>query len=257
MLQNVTIVARTVVLAGLVGLVGWWTLFIRNQLLGHQEELQRRDEQIEALATDVAERDERIAELDVQLEESRQRIRELEVAMWLLKVNHRLARVEVIDQGPDPDRPDETVTRIRFVELSAEGDPAGEPREIEVRGKVLYVEGLVVKFEDDFVEGGDLLRGSSVALFKRVFSENQAPSEGVAIDRPRMHPIPHLSQEGPDPFYEELWERFWDYANDPSLAAEKGVRAMHGEAPSIELRPGKSYRVELRASGGLTIRPED
>jgi hypothetical protein len=31
---------------------------------------------------------------------------------------------------------------------------------------------------------------------------------------------------------------------------------MHGEAPSIELRPGKTYRVELRASGGLTIRVE-
>jgi len=31
------------------------------------------------------------------------------------------------------------------------------------------------------------------------------------------------------------------------------VRAIHGEAPFMELRPCKSYRVELRASGGLSI----
>jgi len=54
----------------------------------------------------------------------------------------------------------------------------------------------------------------------------------------------------------ELWQRFWDYANDPELAREAGVRAVHGEAPFTELRPGKSYRVELRASGGLSITPE-
>ena len=39
-------------------------------------------------------------------------------------------------------------------------------------------------------------------------------------------------------------------------AAEKGVRAIHGEAPFIEVRPGRSYKVELRASGGLSIRAE-
>jgi hypothetical protein len=36
-----------------------------------------------------------------------------------------------------------------------------------------------------------------------------------------------------------------------------GVRAIHGEAPFIELRPGKTYRIELRASGGLTLVPEN
>ena len=60
----------------------------------------------------------------------------------------------------------------------------------------------------------------------------------------------------PPDFEKGLWARFWDYANDPELAREKGVRAAHGEAPSIQLRPGKSYRVELRASGGISVVPE-
>jgi hypothetical protein len=31
---------------------------------------------------------------------------------------------------------------------------------------------------------------------------------------------------------------------------------MHGEAPFTEVQPGKSYLLELRASGGLSIRVE-
>ena len=34
------------------------------------------------------------------------------------------------------------------------------------------------------------------------------------------------------------------------------MRALQGEAPYIEARPGKSYRLELRASGGLVIQAE-
>lgn len=262
-MQHLTVLLRTVVLAAFVGLAGWWTYFLRDQLVGHKRQLEEREQRIETLTEDLRDRDEKIDELAVaidelgaELEASRERVRELELSLWLLKVNTRVARVEVVEQGPSPEDPEQTVTRVRFVEIGPEGEPVGPERLIDVQGKVLYVEGLVIKFDDDFVEGGDALRGSSVALFKRVFSEHQAPNEGVAIDRPRMHPLPHRDDDIPDPFYEDLWERFWDYANDPELAASKGVRAMHGEAPSIELREGKTYRIELRASGGLTIRPE-
>ena len=63
-------------------------------------------------------------------------------------------------------------------------------------------------------------------------------------------------EDGPDPLHAELWERFWEYANDPELAREKGVRALQGEAPFMELKAGKKYRVNLRASDGLTIQAE-
>ncbi len=270
-MQNFAVLLRTVLLVALVGLGGWWTLFLRNQFLSHERELGERDSKIEGLTDDLKAREQRIDQLDDQvesqaleitrleadLENARARIRELELAMWLLKVHHRVARVDVLDQGPSDTDPNQIITKVRFVELGHAGEEAGPVREIEIQGKVLYLEGLVIKFEDDYVEGADALRGSSVAIFKRVFSENQAPSEGTAIDRPRMHPLPYRDDDVGDPFYEDLWERFWDYANDPDLAASKGVRAMHGEAPSIELRPGKSYRVELRASGGLSIQAED
>jgi hypothetical protein len=54
----------------------------------------------------------------------------------------------------------------------------------------------------------------------------------------------------------EIWGKFWEYANNPELAGQAGIRAAHGEAPSIKLMPGKSYRVSLRASAGLEIAAE-
>ena len=56
-------------------------------------------------------------------------------------------------------------------------------------------------------------------------------------------------------FEQQIWKDFWDIANDEERAREKGIRAAHGEEPYTQLREGKSYRLELRASGGLTIKP--
>ena len=58
-------------------------------------------------------------------------------------------------------------------------------------------------------------------------------------------------------FEERIWSEFWNIANDPRQAEELGIRAAHGEAPSIKVRPGKSYLIHLRASDGLSITPED
>ena len=115
---------------------------------------------------------------------------------------------------------------------------------------------LVIKFDDRFVEEGDYLRGTSVVLFRSLFGRDQKPSEGVAIDDQGAQPRIYGDEDGPDPLHAELWSRFWEYANDPDLARERGVRAMQGEAPFMELRKGKIYRIDLRASGGLTIQSE-
>lgn len=264
-MQKITALIAAFAIAALVGLGGWWTIFIRSQLLETskleeaneelQNEVREKDEKIVKLDEEVTQKTEEIVQLNDELEDARRQIQELETAMWLLKLNHRVARFEVIEQVMGADG--QVTTTVEFTELGAEGEPVGAPRTIVIEGKQLYVEGLVIKFDDGFVEGGDLLRGSSIAILKRVFSEEQAPNEGTELDMPRMHPLPGRDDDIGDPFYEELWEQFWDYANDPAAAAEKGVRAMHAEAPSIELREGKSYRVELRASGGLSIRAED
>ena len=252
-MQKLTALISALAIAALVGLGGVWTVYIRGQLMEGPRLEQANKELEEEERTKGAE----IGRLSTELEDARAQIQQLETAMWLLKLNHRVARFTVLEVGADPDDPDRHRATVEFVELGPEGEPVGEPRVIPIVGKRLYVEGLVIKFEDSYVEGGDLLRGSSVAILQRAWGEDQPASEGTPLDTPRMHPLPGQDDDVGHPFYEDLWERFWDYANDPKAAAEKGVRAMHAEAPSIELRAGRTYRVELRASGGLSIRAEE
>lgn len=269
MLQNLNTVLRTGLLGVIVLIAGWWTLFLRGKLGDHESELQERDDRITELVSHVSERDTRIQQLDETIVDQTAQIEELDAtvqaqaeeiealaaALDFLKVDHRLAKIEVLEQTPREDEPGKYRTRVRFTEYDPAGEPIGEGREIEVDGKLVYLETLVVKFDDSYVEDGDVLRGSSICIFKRLFGEDQKPSEGEPLDAAGVQPLVYTG-DNPNPFHRMLWERFWDYANDPDFSAAQGVRAIHGEAPFMEMRPGKTYRVELRASGGLTIQAE-
>ena len=268
MFKNFNAILRTVSLLALVAIGGWWTLFLREKVRGHEAAIEERDQEIQLLSNDLEKSELRIGELDEtvgrQVEELAQaadEIQRLGVSLSLLKVDHRVGRIQVLDQetlaGQTTAKGEPRVrTRIRFSELGPDGKPLDNQIETTIEGSRVYLESLVIKFDDTFVEQGDYLRGSSLVLFKSLFGDQQEPNTGTPIDTIGAKPRIYGDEDGPSPLHAELWERFWDYANDPDAAAQKGVRAMHGEAPFMELRPGGSYRVELRASGGLDIRAE-
>lgn len=266
MIQTAASLLRTVLLGGVLLLAGWWTWFLREKLGAGERRLEESQAQVEGLTQKVREGEARLEDLgrtlaarDATIETQthelaakEERIQALDAALELLKVDHRLAEIRVLEQTTGADGVVET--RVRFVELGPDGEPIGPGLEAVVRGRTVYVETLVIKFDDRFVEGGDALRGTSICLFRRLFGEEQRPAEGVPIDAAGEQPLVYAGDEPPPPLHRDLWSRFWEYANDPELARERGVRAIHGEAPFIELRPGRRYHVELRASGGLTIR---
>lgn len=267
--QNVNVFFRTVVLLALVLLAGWWTLMLKTRLAANERTLAQRTAELEAARTDLEQRRNEIRELGTELEEraaevarlanvvaeQERALEALELANRLLKVTHRLARIEVLAQSAAA-ASEGVRTTLRFTELGVDGEPLAPGRELIVEGKLVYVEALVIQFEDRYVEQGDALRGSAIALFRRLFGENQSPSEGVPLDPAGQLPLVYGGDTTVDPLHRALWERFWDYANDPVLAQELGVRALQGEAPFIEARVGRSYRLELRASGGLVIQAE-
>ena len=269
MIQSAAALLRVLLLGGVVVLGGWWTWFLRGKLGEGERALRESQVEIERLGDDLARREARIDELDQTLLEREATIREktreiaakeekilaLDAALELLKIDHRLAEIQVLEQEQGEDGA--VHTRVRFVELGPDGEPLGPGIEARVEGRTVYVETLVIKFDDRFVEEGDALRGTSICLFRRLFGEDQRPSEGTPIDAAGEQPLVYAGDTPPPPLHRDLWDRFWEYANDPELAHERGVRAIHGEAPFIELRPGKRYRVELRSSGGLTIRTLD
>jgi hypothetical protein len=196
-----------------------------------------------------------LAALSARLEQKQKEIERLELSLRLMKVDKRVARVVVLDQTPAaPGR--RATTRIRFEEVDGAGNAIGTPRELTIDGDEFYVDSLVAKFEDAFVEQGDALRGFSLLAFRRLFGEHQAPSDGVVLDPPGARPAAYGGAAGMSELEKEIWSRFWDIANDPALAGRFGVRAAHGQAVSGKLKKGAVYSIVQRSSGDLSILPD-
>ena len=174
----------------------------------------------------------------------------------------RIAEVFVVNQGGDPLR-----TTFRFVEVDEKRSPIGEPKLFTINGDVAYFDTLVIKFEETFTPVGRLplsedvlqshLARKAIIFFRRVFSEKQKPEDGFPLDVPGNPPGPYRPGGAMTSLEQQLWREFWDLANDPRLAASRGVRAAHGQAVYTKLQSGKYYVLEKRLSGDLTIRPID
>lgn len=191
-------------------------------------------------------RQQRIAELERERAELRQVISRLKQA-------RRVARLLVAGQRKDASGQIVETT----VEFSALGrtDESGDVRRVLVPGDVCYIDALVVRFLDQYVEKGDRLRGHSIHLFRRIFGEGQRPIDGISLDEPDSVPAAYRINEDASRFERQLWKRFWQYARDPSLAEEMGVRLAQGEAVYQRLQPGQLWEVCIRADGGLEMKP--
>lgn len=184
-----------------------------------------------------------------------QQIEHLDLAMRLLKVDRRVARIDVLDQVEDPSTK-QLRTTFSFVELGEDQLPLYDPQRYTIDGDLLYVDCWVAKFHDDLVQKQDPLRGASIYLFRRLYGENQQPSQGYTLDEKSVRPAGYALGREMSELEKKVWTGFWEYANEPEKAEQMGLRAVHGEAPFVRLQKGKRYRLQLRASGGLSINAE-
>lgn len=167
----------------------------------------------------------------------------LNQAIRRLEAERRIAEIRVLEQTPER-------TTFRFREIRPDGTPIQE-RDFTIRGEVLYVDALVVKFERRFVRIGDGLRGRSLYLFERLFGEYQRPADGFRLDQ--GVPAAYRTRPEPSEFEREIWRDFWKVALDPDYARARGVRVAQGEAVRTRLRPGKYYRLTIENAGGINI----
>ncbi len=236
-----------------LGVAGWFGYRLTQGDADHARELAARDADLTRVRDDLAARAREVTELTAEVAAKQREIDRIALALKLQKVERRVARLVVIDRAEVGGK---LTTRVRFEEVDGAGDPLGAAQEITIDGDVVYVDAWVVKFEDLCVEQGDPLRAASLVLFRRLFGEHQAPSQGTLIDRQGARPAAYGGDAPMTAVEEEVWQDFWALANDPARAAKLGVRAAHGEAPSMKLVKGEVYKVTLRASGGLTIAPD-
>ena len=169
--------------------------------------------------------------------------------------SRRVSQVNVFDQCLDAER--RIVSRMRWQEIGADG-LLGAPVELQTTGELVYFEALVIKFEQQLVGEGDPDRGASLALFRRIFGENQVPDSALLFDRaaPAMNSTAWTldSRERSSVTERAIWGRFWELIDDPELAKALGVRIAQVEAPAVPVRAGQVWEVTLDAAGGLNLR---
>lgn len=245
---------RTVLLAGAAGVLGIASYFGYSEYTKQERAIRERDEQLQVLREDLIGKEARIGELNHEVKLKQAEIDKLETSMQLLKTDQRLAQLHV--QSIQRDEAGKAVaTTLEFLELSPNGEPIAAPKVFTLPGDLIYIDNWVIKFDDAYIQQADLERGTSLCLFRRIFSEEQFPSQGVSLDEVGMRPQAYARGGVMSEFEKKLWADFWEFANDPQKAAEMGIRAANGEAVNIKVREGKTYAIELRASGGLSIQP--
>jgi hypothetical protein len=244
-----TFLAAVVILgATYVGYIGY-ALYNKPQqeLAAKQAELSMALGSLERASADLVERDKQIGELNERLDRT-------ELAMHLLKVRRRLGRLTVLEQRDDPAL-GMPVSRIEFVEINDDGQPIGPAKQFDIQGDIVYVDYLNVTFDDKYVEQSDLDRSTSICLFQRIFGEHQQAAEGFQLDEIGTRPTAYARGTPMSDFEKKIWSDFWLIANDPQRAADMGIFAAHGAAVYQRVQPGATYELELRSSGGLSIRP--
>jgi hypothetical protein len=181
-----------------------------------------------------------------ELEEQKQQLRTF---ISRLKASRRVAQADVLQQYPD--ERGRLVSVIRWNQIGLDGT-LEEPQTIEALGRLVYFEAALIKFDQDAVGEGDPQRGASLALFRRIFGEDQAASSSADLEHSIRPPSPATAPSGE--FEQKLWDYFWEMMEDPQLQERFGVRVAQVEAPAVTLKAGQVWEVTLDAAGGLNLR---
>lgn len=239
--KTVNSVLRTIMLMAFLGIFGFlgWTGYANWIKPGLEAERIKRE----------------MAELQVKFDQQTEELFKTQTALKLVKVDHRKARIKIVEKGVDSTT-EEPFFVVQFVEVDSDGESISEPREFRLRGTIMFVDCWLVKFEDRFIEQADELRSASLCVFKSIWGDIDERSGGQSLDR--QDPDIKTAYGTIDPrnsFEQEIWDDFWDLANDPIRQQELGIRGNHGQAVYLRVDTGAVYEVDLRASDGLNIKP--
>jgi hypothetical protein len=196
--------------------------------------------------------DRALLEMEALKQEMEQRIEAKEAMIQRLNRSQRLAHIHVLDQRVAPEG-EVLETDLRLVELDEAGRELGR-QQFTLPGDVVFVDAWSVKFHHTDVAEGDPLRGRTLLLLRRIYSDRMPPIDGYDIDVPGAVPPGYAVGEVAS-FEKRLWEQFWEIATNPRLAAAMGVRVAQGEAVYKPLRMGQVYELIVDAAGGMSLRP--
>jgi hypothetical protein len=188
---------------------------------------------------------------DRKLAEVEQRNVELHQIVQRLQTERRVGDLIVTGQQTGADG--FVHTTLLFVEYGRDGS-ALPGRSFTIIGDTGHIDALVVKFDGKFVEQNDPFRGHSIALFKSIYGDREAPANAQPIDTPGHIPAVYReSDRSVSRFEQSRWSDFWKLADDPAYRAQMGVRVAEGEGVWCPFHPNRLYTLTLESNGGLNI----
>src|SRR5688572_32050006 len=127
---------------------------------------------------------------------------EREAMIQRLGRSQRVALLHITDQNHDANGK-AAQTSLVLIELDDRGAEVAR-QSFTVPGDVLFVDGWTIKFDSERVAEGDPLRGHSLLLLRRIYSDRMKPQDGFPIDTPgAIPPIYAVSEVGD--YERRLW----------------------------------------------------
>ena len=236
---------RTLLILAACGVIGYFGYF------GYQNYVKPSHEAKQAIA-ELATLKEDFAKQKMELEKVTKLNERMATSMKLLKVDKRVANIEVLKIEKDEDG--NPLMDLSFTEVGENGEEIGITKNYTIKGDKFYVDGWVVAFEDKYIEQADELRGASLFVFKSIYGNDETPRDAQRLDddsqsRPGIYEDNHKSD-----FEQKIWSDFWGVCNDNHKQQELGIRASHGQSTYIAGQEGKTYQIEIRASGSTGIK---
>ena len=242
-------VVRTLLMVTVVGGVGYGGWFGYTNYVKPSRDAKQAIADLAALKADYEAQ-------GLQLDEAIKAKQKLQTALKLIKVDRRMANVEVMEKGFDDQN--QPYLEVRFTEVDDKGNIIGTSRDFTLTGEKLYVDCWIVSFEDKYVEEADPLRSASLCVFKSIYGEIDGPTGAKSLDQDSAStglPPGIYNDDLKNEFEQQIWGDFWRVCNDTELQKDLGIRASYGQANYVLAEPGQTYQVQLRASGGASLKP--
>ncbi|MFH1616185.1 MAG: hypothetical protein ABIG61_14000 [Planctomycetota bacterium] len=177
--------------------------------------------------------------------------RHLKQAITNLTAEDQVGYAKVISQGYHDGK---LSTTIKFVETDRENKLRKVlEKEYTIEGDVIHFDALIVKFGEKMVMDG---KGKALYLWRRVYSDNVAPENGMPIDEAGMEPgrYSDLLAMLPAKQKDMFWANIWELANNPDKLKQYDIKAIYGNVVYSKLRPGLIYVFKISPAG--QVHPE-
>jgi len=174
--------------------------------------------------------------------------KQLKQALTNLTLEDQIGYAKVISQQTKDGR---LFTTVRFVE-TARDDKLQKvlEKDYTIEGDIVHFDALIVKFGDKMVMDG---KEKALYLWRRVYSENTAPENGLPIEQPGTEPLRYsdLLKLLPANQRDLFWTNIWELANNPDRLKEYDIKAIYGNVVYSKLSKGLVYVFKISPAGQL------